>query len=90
MHCEGIPVFIVPHSSGFSRWLERWQNDPAVSVTAVACMMNILAGGYEMRARRIPSQCVPLDFPGCRKHWSDVPLATSVNVDRLVQIATSK
>ena len=51
MRAEGIAVYIVPHSSGFSRWLERWQNDPAVGVTAVACMMNILAGGYEMRAR---------------------------------------
>jgi len=89
MRREGIQVYIVPHSSGFSRWLERWQSDPNVGVAAVACMMNILAGGYEMRARRIASQCVPLDFPGCRKHWSDVPLATGVNEDRLVQILTS-
>jgi len=80
---------MVPHSSGFSRWLERWQNDPSVGVAAVACMMNILAGGYEMRARGIASQCVPLDFPGCAKHWSEKPLATSVNEERLVQIATS-
>ena len=86
MRAEGIAVYIVPHSSGFSRWLERWQNDPAVGVTAVACMMNILAGGYEMRARGIASQCVPLDFPACRKHWRDDEVATSVNQERLVQI----
>ena len=86
MRLEGIEVYIVPHSSGFSGWLERWQSDPKVGVAAVACMMNILAGGYEMRARRIPSQCVPLDFPGCRKHWREEPAATSVNEERLVQI----
>jgi hypothetical protein len=86
MRREGIQVYVVPHSSGFSCWLERWQNDPSVGVGAIACMLNILAGGYEMRARGIPSQCVPLDFSGCEKHWSDVPLPTGVNEERLVQI----
>jgi len=86
MRSEGIAVYIVPHSSGFSRWLQRWENDPKVGVVAVACMMNILAGGYEMRARRIASQCVPLDFPGCEKHWRNDSPATSVNQERLVQI----
>ena len=88
MRYEGIEVYIVPHSTGFSRWLERWQDDPKVGVAAVACMMNILPGGYEMRARGIASQCVPLDFPGCEKHWSEEPVATSVNEERLVQIVT--
>ncbi len=89
MRHEGIGVYIVPHSSGFSRWLERWQNDPKVGLAAVACMMNILAGGYEMRARGIASQCVPLDFPGCEKHWSDKAVSTSLNEDQLVQIVTA-
>ena len=86
MRYEAIEVYMVPHSSGFSRWLERWQNDPKVGVAAVACMMNILPGGYEMRSRRIASQCVPLDFPGCAKHWESEAVPTSVNEARLVQI----
>jgi hypothetical protein len=90
MRREGIEVFIVPHSSSFSRWLERWQNDPKVGVTAVACMMNILPGGYEMRARGIASQCVPLDFPGCQKHWSNGAVATRLNEERLVRIVTAR
>jgi hypothetical protein len=89
MRRERIPVYMVPHSSGFSRWLERWQSDPGVGVAAVACMMNILAGGLEMRARGIASQCVPLDFPGCEKHWKSEPVATSLNEERLVQIVSS-
>ncbi len=89
MRRHGIQVYMVPHSSGFSRWLERWQRDSNVGVAAVACMMNILAGGYEMRARGIASQCVPLDFPGCEKHWQDEPVATGVNEQRLVQIVTA-
>jgi uncharacterized protein len=59
-----------------------------VGVAAVACMLNILPGGYEMRARRIASQCVPLDYPGCEKHWTNAGVPTNANEERLVQIVT--
>jgi hypothetical protein len=88
MRSEGVQVYMVPHATGFSRWLERWQDDPGVGVAAVACMLNILPGGYEMRARRIASQCVPLDYPGCEKHWTREGISTSANEERLVQIVT--
>jgi hypothetical protein len=88
MRSVGVQVYMVPHSTGFSRWLERWQNDPRVGVAAVACMLNILPGGYEMRARGIASQCVPLDYPGCEKHWTRTDVPTSANEERLVQIVT--
>jgi uncharacterized protein len=88
MRSEGVRVYMVPHSTGFSRWLERWQDDPIVGVAAVACMLNILPGGYEMRARGIASQCVPLDYPGCEKHWTSGGVPTKANVERLVQIVT--
>jgi hypothetical protein len=80
---------MVPHSSGFSRWLERWQHEPDTGVVAVACLLNILPGGYEMRARRIPSQCVPLDYPGCDKHWRRDRLPTGLNEGQLVWIVGS-
>ena len=57
-------------------------------MVAVACLMNILPGGYEMHARRIASQCVPLDFPGYQKHWNQQQLATGLNEERLVRIVT--
>ena len=90
MRALGAKVYLVPHASGFSRWLERWQREPDTGVVAVACLLNILPGGYEMRARRIPSQCVPLDFPGCRKHWRRKGIATSLNEEQLVQIVASR
>jgi hypothetical protein len=86
MRALGVTVYIVPHATGFSRWLERWQREPDTGVAAVACLLNILPGGYEMRARNIASQCVPLDFPGCQKHWRHDEVATSLNEDQLVQI----
>jgi hypothetical protein len=88
MRSEGVQVYMVPHATGFSRWLERWQHEPDVGVAAVACMLNILPGGYEMRARRIASQCVPLDYPGCQKHWTSGGVPTGVNEEQLVHILT--
>ncbi|MGC1422996.1 MAG: DUF116 domain-containing protein, partial [Terracidiphilus sp.] len=88
MREHGIAVYIVPHSTGFSRWLARWQHTGA-GVTAVACALNILPGGFEMRERGIAAQCLPLDFPGCRKHWDANGFPTGVNEARLVQIATA-
>jgi uncharacterized protein len=86
MRKVGAQVYIVPHTTGFSRWLDRWQREPGVGVTAVACMLNILPGGYEMLGRGIASQCLPLDYPGCRKHWDRNGFPTGVNEDRLVRI----
>jgi uncharacterized protein len=85
----GAKVYLVPHSSGFSRWLERWQREPDTAVTAAACVLNILPGGYEMRARGIASQCILLDYPGCKKHWRKEGIATGLNEDRLVQIVST-
>ena len=88
MREKGIAVYLVPHASGFSRWLTRWQST-GVGVTAVACALNITPGGLEMRERNIAAQCLPLDFPGCRKHWNPQGFPTAVNEKRLVQIATA-
>jgi hypothetical protein len=82
----GAEVYIIAHATGFSRWLARWQYKPDFGVTAVACLLNILPGGYEMRARGIASQCVPLDYPGCQKHWRKDATPTNLNHEKLVQI----
>jgi hypothetical protein len=81
----GVTVYIVPHASGFSRWLKRWENTE-VGITAAACLLHILSGGYEMRSRGIAAQCVPLDFPGCRQHWDRTGFPTALNEERLVKI----
>jgi hypothetical protein len=89
MRVLGATVYMVPHASGFSRWLQRWQASGA-GVTAVACLLNIMPGGYEMRQLGIASQCVPLDYPGCRKHWDPIGIPTAVNEERLVQLVAPR
>jgi hypothetical protein len=85
MHAKGVAVYMVAHASGFSRVLKRWEKT-GTGVVASACILNILPGGYEMRGRQIASQCVPLDFPGCGRHWDEKGFPTAVNEERLVQI----
>jgi hypothetical protein len=79
-------VHLVSHGPGFSRSLDRWQHEPNTGVVAAACLLNILQSGLEMRSRRIPSQCLPLDFPGCRQHWRSEGIPTGLNQERLVRI----
>ncbi len=86
----GARVYLIPHATGFSRWLERWQRVPDCGVVAVACMLNILPGGYEIRARGIAAQCVPLDYPGCEKHWRRTGIPTDLNDGQLVHITTAR
>ncbi|HAM97061.1 MAG TPA: hypothetical protein DCQ26_00465 [Marinilabiliales bacterium] len=66
---EGINTVLIPHSSGFSEFLKPWQNSKDTSLIGVACVLNLITGGYEMQKLNIPSQCVFLDACGCKKHW---------------------
>lgn len=79
-------VFIVPHSSGFTQWLKRWENSEETGLIAVACLLNLVPGGYEMRELNIPAQCLLLDFCGCRKHWHPQGIVTEVNEQRLLEL----
>ena len=89
MRSLGATIYVVPHASSFARWLNRWQHEPETGVAAVACMLHILPGGLEMRARHMAAQCVPLDFPGCCRHWRRESTPTTLNEERLVQIVSA-
>lgn len=87
---EGFEVLLVPHSSGFTRWLEQWRDQEQCGIVAVACVLNLLAGGYEMKSLRIPAQCVFLDYCGCQKHWRQCGISTDIDEGRLLQIVRNQ
>ncbi len=66
---RGIKTVLIPHSSGFSKFLKPWENSTDTGLVGVACTLNLITGGYEMQKLNIPSQCVFLDTCGCKKHW---------------------
>ncbi|MFW5658128.1 MAG: DUF116 domain-containing protein [Bacteroidota bacterium] len=83
-------VSLVPHSSSFSKYLKRWENSTEVGVIGVACVLNLLTGGYEMMSLNIPSQCVFLNYSGCKKHWSSKGISTNLNPVKLKEILSGQ
>jgi hypothetical protein len=76
-------VQIIPHASNFSRQLEQWKDQTGVGLIASACVLHLLQGGYEMKKLGIPSQCVFLDYCGCKRHWHEEGISTDLNLNQL-------
>jgi hypothetical protein len=83
---KNIPVYLIPHSSNFSKFLAHWANQKDTALVGVACVLNLLTGGYEMKRLNIQSQCVFLDYCSCKNHWDKKGVPTSMNINRLKQI----
>ena len=83
---QGITSYLIPHSSEFSKFLAKWKDCPDTSLVGVACVLNLITGGYEMKRLGISSQCVFLDYCGCKKHWDKDGIATTLNVNQLKNI----
>ncbi|MBI9067744.1 MAG: DUF116 domain-containing protein [Salinivirgaceae bacterium] len=85
MNKQEIMTVLIPHSSSFSEYLKPYKNSRETGLIGVACVLNLIAGAYEMQKLNIPSQCVFLDSCGCEKHWlSGNP--TNINVNKLNNI----
>ena len=81
-----VTTYLIPHSSDFSRFLIKWKDNQETGLIGVACVLNLLTGGYEMKRLNIASQCVFLDYCGCKKHWNKEGFATNLNSNKLTQI----
>jgi uncharacterized protein len=83
---KGIETCLIVHSSDFSDSLKLWKNQKTTGLVGVACVLNLLKGGYEMQNLNIPSQCVFLDHCGCKKHWHGKGIPTALNQIQLEKI----
>jgi uncharacterized protein len=86
MKNQDVEILLISHSSGFSEILKNWANQHETGLIGVACVLNLLKGGYEMQKLSIPSQCVFLDNCGCKKHWHQNGVATQINLRQLQKI----
>jgi len=86
---EGFKVRIIAHSTNFSKSLKQCKNQVHTGVIGIACILNLLTGGYEMRKLNIPSQCIFLNYCGCVKHWSKKGIPTNIDVNRLSRMLHS-
>lgn len=83
----GFDVFLVPHeSSVFSGDSGKRLMGEGTGVVGIACVSNLVSGGWKAKAMGLPPQCVLLDHCGCRKHWHEQGISTDINMRRLMDI----
>ncbi|MBE0661907.1 MAG: DUF116 domain-containing protein [Bacteroidales bacterium] len=80
---HGFEVFIMHHASRPPDWLKDNTNGQT-AVVGVACLTNLVSGGWTLQELNIPAQCVVLNSSGC-KHWRTVATATTLNDTELVR-----
>ena len=88
MNRQNVEVCLIPHSSSFSKYLKVWENQESTGLIGVACVINLLKGGYELQRLNIPSQCVFLNECGCKKHWDKVGIPTTLDQKQLNYIVS--
>lgn len=52
-------------------------------VIGVACVLNLLEGGWKALQLGYVPQCVILDYCGCKQHWHEEGITTTINCKRL-------
>lgn len=82
----GVETVLIKHATDFSKWLKPWANQSQTGLIGTACVLNLLGGGYEMKQMGIPSQCVYLNYSGCKKHWNKTGVPTEINIDRVSKL----
>ncbi len=81
---KGYEIFIIPHES--AAFSEGNVEEGELGIIGVACVTNLLAGGWKAKALGIAAQCVLLDYCGCRNHWDDEGFSTEIDMTQLCKI----
>lgn len=79
---DSISVYTVSHSSNILSNLS--DNDKKeLAIVGVACVNNLIEGGWKITSCKIPPQCVILNQVGCKKHWTSEDIQTNFDFDKL-------
>lgn len=82
---HGFEVYIISHeSSAFSKSSKEDRDE--LGIIGVACVSNLIAGGWKSDSIGIPAQCVLLDYSSCKNHWDNEGFPTDINVNKLMQL----
>lgn len=80
----GFEVLVIPHASSAFKGTNIEYG--RVGIVGVACILNLLEGGYKSRRLNMIPQCVILDCCGCKNHWDDKGIVTDINLNQLKKI----
>ncbi len=81
----GFEVYIISHeSSAFSKSTKGDRNE--LGIIGVACVSNLITGGWKSESLGIPAQCVLLDYSSCKNHWHEEGFPTDINANQLMRL----
>lgn len=84
---KGFKIGMVSHESSISATrTDKSLLNTDTGVVGVACVLNLISGGWMLNDIGIPAQCVLLDYCGCRNHWNKEGIPTEINFHRLKKI----
>ena len=78
-------TYIVYHESELYNARFDKENE-GIGIIGIACVLNLLSGGWKAKRLGFVPQCVLLDYCGCNNHWDKKGIATSICEDRLREI----
>ncbi|MBN2342798.1 MAG: DUF116 domain-containing protein [Deltaproteobacteria bacterium] len=81
-----LDVRVIVHATNFTEILKKWENQKQVGLVASACVLHLFMGGLEMQKLNIPSQCVLLEFSGCKNHWHPTGISTALSTQQLFRV----
>lgn len=84
----GFEVLIIQHGS--SAFKDKNVNYGEVGIVGVACLLNLLEGGFAARRLNLVPQCIILDYCGCKKHWDNNGIITDINMRKLKEVLDIK
>ncbi len=84
---EGFKISMISHESSISATkTDKATLSSNTGVVGIACVLNLISGGWMLDDKGIPAQCVLLDYCGCKNHWSREGIPTEINFNRLKKI----
>lgn len=79
---NSFKVYIIPHES--SAFTKEKAEIGYIGIIGVACVLNLISGGWKAKDLGFIPQCVLLDYCGCKSHWHKEGIITGININRLL------
>lgn len=77
-------VYIIPHESDITNKGDK--DKGSIGIVGVACVLNLISGGWKAEGLGWTPQCVLLDYCGCKSHWHESGIITNININKLINI----
>lgn len=82
---RGAKTVILYHESELNKQKVDDQQGK-VGVIGVACVLNLISGGFKAKRLGYVPQCVLLDYCGCMQHWDEKGIVTTLSEEKLLTV----